>query len=67
MKKRIRTITIWRTDNGYVYDDDFHSKANITMLEVFGMLISRLAATIQYSEDNKEKVEYQIEITKLTE
>ena len=57
-------ITIWHNAIGYGYSDDYISKSQLSEIEIFGMLIARLAAMIQDSEDVGEVVIYQIEITK---
>lgn len=57
-------INIWRDAIGYDYCDDGQFNKRLTMIESFGMLIARLAATLQYSEDTDEIVRYDIEITK---
>lgn len=57
-------ISIWRDATGYDYSDDDAFKSHKSMLTSFGMLIARLAATLQYSEDEDEIVMYEIEITK---
>lgn len=66
MKTQQTSISIWRNAIGYVYCDDFDYKSKLLMIEAVGMLIARLAATIQHSEDVEETVEYQIDITKRT-
>lgn len=64
MKKRAKTITIGRNSYGYYYNDDDTNINGSRMIDVFGMLIARLAGTIQHDEDVKNEVKYQIEITK---
>ena len=64
MKKRKKTITIGRNSYGYYYNDDDANISESRMIDVFGMLIARLAGTIQHDEDVKDEVKYQIEITK---
>lgn len=64
MDKQKATISIWRDAIGYAYRDNNEYKSQLTMQDVFGRLIARLTATIQYSEDFGEIAEYEIEITK---
>lgn len=64
MKTQKTTISIWRDAIGYDYGDDDTFKSRQSMMESFGMMIARLAATLQYSEDEDEIVMYKIEITK---
>lgn len=64
MKKRTKTITIGHNSYGYYYNDDDTNISESRMIEVFGMLIARLAGSIQHDEDLKNEVKYQIEITK---
>lgn len=63
MKTQKTTISIWRDAIGYDYSDDDIFRSRLTMVESFGMMISRLAATLQHSEDADEIVRYDIEIT----
>lgn len=64
MEKRTKTITIGRNQYGFYYRDSSHEINEIAMLEAFGMLVARLAGTIQYSADMEHDVEYTIDITK---
>lgn len=64
MKEQKTTITIVRDNNGYYYGDNSTDVEDKDMVEVFGLLISRLAATIQYDADFGNNVEYKIDITK---
>lgn len=64
MKTQKKAISIWRDAIGYDYSDDNTFKSRLTMMESFGMMIARLAATLQHSEDADEIVRYDIEITK---
>lgn len=63
MKTQKTAISIWRDAIGYDYSDDDTFKSRLTMIESFGMMISRIAATLQRSEDADEIVRYDIEIT----
>lgn len=64
MKTQETTISIWRDAIGYDYSDDNTFDSRQSMMESFGMLIARLAATLQHSEDTDEIVRYDIEVTK---
>lgn len=64
MKTQKTTISIWRDAMGYDYSDDDTFMSRHSMMESFGMMIARLAATLQNSEDEDEIVMYKIEITK---
>lgn len=64
MKIQKTTISIWRDAMGYDYSDDDTFKSRHSMMESLGMMIARLAATLQFSEDKDEIVMYKIEITK---
>lgn len=64
MNTQKTTINIWRDAIGYNYCDDGEFNKRLTMIESFGMLMARLAATLQHSEDADEIVRYDIEITK---
>lgn len=64
MEKQTKTITIGRNRYGFYYRDNTNDMSEILMIEAFGMLIARLAGTIQHNEDNNQMVEYQIDITR---
>lgn len=68
MNEQKKSITIVKYSdehyNGYHYSDNATVMEEKSMVEVFALLISRLAATIQYDEDFGNNVEYKIEVTK---
>lgn len=64
MEKQTFEITIGRNQNGYYYSDRDTNVTEATMIEASGMLIARLAASIQHDEDKDNKAEYRIFITK---
>lgn len=64
MKKDKRTFTIGRNNNGFYYTDKDTNLVDVTMIEAFGMLLARLAGTIQHAEEKGQIVKYQIEITR---
>lgn len=64
MKKQKTTITIVGDNNRYCYRDNSIDEEDKTMVEVFGLMISRLAASVQYDADFEHNVEYTIDITK---
>lgn len=64
MDKTTKTISIWRDALGYSYSDDDVDVSLLSLTESFGLMIARLAATIEFSENADEIVRYDIEITK---
>jgi hypothetical protein len=64
MKKDKRTFTIGRNKYGFYYTDKDTNLVDVTMIEAFGMFLSRLAGTIQHAEEKEQFVKYQIEITR---
>lgn len=66
METRTETIYISHKGvNNCNYFDLNQVSYNVTTLEAMSLLISRLAGSLQYSDDNKEVCEYQIDITKI--
>lgn len=62
-----KTETIYITHRGScdcTYYDANHVRDYISTIEAMSLLISRLAGTLQYSDDNNENCEYEIVITK---
>lgn len=65
MEKHTETIYINHTSvNNCNYYDNNQVHHDVTSIEAMALLISRIAGTIQYSDDNDEKCEYEIVITK---
>lgn len=62
---RTTTMTIVHSDdNEYVYKDKDVCYENLSMLEMFGNVVGRLAGTIQYGQTKGMKEEYIITITR---
>lgn len=64
MQKDKRTFIIGRKEDGFYYTDKSNKLVDVTMIEAFGMFLSRLAGTIQHAEDVGDYVEYKIDITR---
>lgn len=65
MKKVKKTIKITHLGVARLdYKDDAKTVKDISTIEAMSMLIARLAACFQYSDDMKEDCVFRIEITK---
>ena len=64
MDKTTTTISIWRDHLGYSYSDDDVDVSLLSLMDSFGLMIARLAATMEFSENADEIVRYDIKITK---
>lgn len=64
MVKTTTTISIWRDALGYTYSDDDVEVSLLPMMYSFGLMIARLAETMEFSENADEIVRYDITITK---
>lgn len=56
-------VGIWHNSIGYCYSDDYDAKSQLSMDEAFGMLFTRLMATIRDFGDDMGTAEFHIEIT----
>lgn len=66
MEKRTKTVLIEHLDTSTnCYYDDEQRIANISSIQAMSLLIARLSACLQYSDDEKEVCTYQIDITKI--
>lgn len=64
MEKKKHTITIGHKCDGYYYSDSDIDVYGTNQLEAFGILIARLATTLQANQFRDENVEYKIDIKK---
>lgn len=63
--EQMRTMTITKyADDEYAYNDGDIYCDHLSMLEMFGDVIGRLAASIQYGHRIKKRIKYKITITR---